>query len=125
MNPPLLRSRQREVLDVIYRLGQASAADVQEALSEELNYSAVRSALRSLEEKGLIEHGEKGLRYVYSPVVPRSRASRSALAHVIRTFYDDDPTHAMKALLDLTTARDDVDFSELERLVEQARREGR
>lgn len=126
MNGEVVRTRQRQVLDIVYRLGEVSAADVQRALKEDISYSAVRSVLRTLEEKGLVKHREKDLKYVYSPVVPKSRASRSALSHVIRTFFDDDPAHAMKALLDVSNSRGyDVDYSTLKRMIDQARKEGR
>jgi len=126
MNREVVRTRQRQVLDIVYRLGEVSAADVQRALREDISYSAVRSVLRTLEEKGLVKHREKDLKYVYSPVVPKSRASRSALSHVIRTFFDDDPAHAMKALLDVSRSRGyDVDYTALKRLIDQARKEGR
>lgn len=126
MNGEVVRTRQRQVLDIVYRLGEVSAADVQRALKEDISYSAVRSVLRTLEEKGLVKHREKDLKYVYSPVVPKSRASRSALSHVIRTFFDDDPAHAMKALLDVSHSRGyDVDYSALKRMIDRARKEGR
>ena len=126
MNGEVVRTRQRQVLDIVYRLGEVSAADVQRALREDISYSAVRSVLRTLEEKRLVKHRERDLKYVYSPVVPKSRASRSALSHVIRTFFDDDPTHAMKALLDVSHSRGyDVNYSALKRLIDQARKEGR
>jgi predicted transcriptional regulator len=113
------------VLDILYRLGEGSVADVRRELPEDLSYSAVRSVLRELEDKLLVKHREKDLKYLYSPVVARSRASRAALSHVMKTFFDDDPAHAMKALLDVTKHRKNVDYAELKRLVERARREGR
>lgn len=125
MSREAVRTRQRQVLDIIYRLGEASGGDVQRELTEDLSYSAVRSVLRSLEEKDLIKHRERDLKYFYSPVVPRSRASRAALSHVLKTFFDDDPAHAMKALLDVTKNRRGVDYGELKRLIERARKEGR
>lgn len=125
MTREAVRTRQRQVLDIVYRLGEASAGDVQRQLTEDLSYSAVRSVLRSLEEKELVKHRERDMKYVYSPVVPRSRASRAALSHVLKTFFDDDPVHAMKALLDVTKNRRDVDYAELRRLIERARKEGR
>jgi len=122
----VLRTRQREVLDIVYRLGQASAADVQRRLSDDVSYSAVRSVLRALEEKGLIRHRARDLRYVYSPSVPRSRASRSELQRVLRTYFDDDPEALLEALLDLTSSpRYDVDYTSLKRRVERARRDTR
>lgn len=114
------------MLDVIYRLGEASAADIQREVPEIPSYSAVRSILRALEQKRLVEHREKGMRYVYSPTVPKRRASRSALAHMLDTFFDGSPEHAMKALLDVS--RDggyEVDYEALERMIEDAREEGR
>jgi predicted transcriptional regulator len=125
MTREAVRTRQRQVLDIIYRLGEASVADVRRELTEDLSYSAVRSVLRTLENKDLVKHREKDLRYLYSPVVARSRASRAALSHVLKTFFDDDPAHAMKALLDVTKNRRNVDYAELKRLIERARREGR
>lgn len=126
MKREAVRTRQRQVLDIIYRLGEASAADVQRALNEDLSYSAVRSVLRSLEDKGLVKHRAKDLKYVYSPVVSKSRASRSALSQVIGTFFDNDPARAMKALLDVSQARGfEVDYAELKRMIEQAKKDGR
>lgn len=125
MTREAIRTRQRQVLDIIYRLGEASVADVRRELTEELSYSAVRSVLRSLEEKELVKHRERALKYVYSPVVARSRASRAALSHVLKTFFDDDPAHVMKALLDVTKNRKDIDYAELKRMIERARKEGR
>jgi len=125
MTREAVRTRQRQVLDIIYRLGEASVADVRRELTEDLSYSAVRSVLRTLENKDLVKHREKDLRYLYSPVVARSRASRAALSHVLKTFFDDDPAHAMKALLDVTKNRRNVDYAELKRLIERARKEGR
>ncbi len=121
-----LGARTRQVLDVIYRLGEASAAEIQREVPDLPSYSAVRSVLRELEKKALIEHREKGMRYVYTPVVPKPRASRSALAHLLETFYEGSPEHAMKALLDLS--RDggyNLDYEELERLIAEARQQGR
>lgn len=119
-----LRTRQREVLDIVYRLGEASAADVQRKLKDDVSYSAVRSVLRALEEKGLIRHRARDMRYAYLPVVPRGRASRVELQRVLRTFFDDDPEALLKALLDLTSnTRYDVDYPALKRLVERARRD--
>lgn len=121
-----LGGRSRQVLDVVYRRGEVSAADIQEEIPDFPSYSAVRSILRALEDKGLIEHREEGLRYVYSPTVPRGEASRTALARVLDTFFGGSPEHALKAMLELS--RDggyDVDYDDLERLIEQAREDGR
>lgn len=121
-----LSARSRQVLDVVYRLGEASAADIHEELPEIPSYSAVRSILRSLEGRGLIEHSEKGLRYVYRPTVPKRKASKSAIAEVLETFFDGSPERALQALLEVS--RDggyDVDLEALDRLIEDARKAGR
>lgn len=121
-----LGGRTREVLDVIYRRGEMSAADIHEEIPDLPSYSAVRSILRALEEKGLVRHREEGLRYVYFPVVPRGEASRTALARVLDTFFGGSPEHALKALLELS--RDggyELDYDDLERLIGEAREEGR
>ncbi|MGE0354196.1 MAG: BlaI/MecI/CopY family transcriptional regulator [Gemmatimonadales bacterium] len=121
-----LSERTRQVLDVIYRLGEVSAADIQREIPDVPSYSAVRSILRALEKKGLVRHREKGMRYVYSPTVSKKKASRSALANLIDTFFDGSPEPALQSLLELS--RDggyEIDFDRFERLIEDARREGR
>lgn len=118
-----VRTRQREVLDVVYRLGEASVADVQRKLKDDVSYSAVRSVLRALEDKALIRHRARDLKYVYSPAVPKGRASRNELQRVLRTYFDDDPEALLAALLDLTSSpRYDVDYAALKRRIDQARR---
>lgn len=117
-----LGGRSRQVLDVIYRLGEVSAGEILEEVPELPSYSAVRSLLRALEEKGLITHREKGLKYVYSATVPRAAASHSALERVLDTFFAGSPEGALRALLDLSRDRDrDLDFDELGRMIDEAR----
>lgn len=121
-----LSARARQVLDVVYRLGEVSAADIQREVPDVPSYSAVRSILRSLEAKGLVRHKEKGLRYVYLPTTPKKKASRSAMVQLIDTFFEGSPEHAMQALLDVSRQKKyDLDYDELERLIGAARREGR
>jgi len=122
---PLSR-REREVMDVLFRRGQATVAEVLEDLDDPPTYSAVRSILRVLEEKGHITHREDGPRYVYAPAVTRDRARRAALDHVVDTFFDGSAESALAALL----RRSDLDMSEaqikrLSREIRQAREEGR
>ena len=122
---PLSR-RERQIMDVIYRLGRATAAEVREHLPDAPGYSAVRALLRVLEEKGHLRHEEEGPRYVFLPTVSRERARRSALRRVLKTFCDDSPEQAVAALLDVSAAR--LTGAELDRLallIDQARREGR
>ena len=123
--PPLSR-REREIMDVIYRLGSASVADVLPRLTDAPGYSAVRAMLRVLEEKGHIRHEEKDLRYVFFPTVPRDQARRSAAAHLLETFFNGSMEQAVATLLDVT-ARDLTpgDLDRLSKLIESARKEGR
>ena len=119
-----LSRRAREVMDVIYRLGEASAADILKALPDIPSYSAVRSILRSLQQRGLVKRREEGLRYVYSASEPRTKASLSALQHVLETFFASSPEQTMKALLDLSKKESyEVDFDKFEQLIQDAKRE--
>jgi predicted transcriptional regulator len=122
---PLSR-REREVMDVLYRRSEATVAEVLEALDDPPTYSAVRSILRVLEEKGHITHREDGPRYVYAPAVARERARRAALDHVVETFFEGSAESALAALL----RRSDLDLTEtqvvrLAREIRHAREEGR
>lgn len=120
-----LSRRERQIMDVIYRRGRATAAEVLEDLPDPPSYSAVRALLRLLEEKGHVEHEQDGPRYVYAPTVARDRARRSALKHVVRTFFDGSASEAMAALLDGETRLDDAELDRLSAMIEQARKEGR
>ena len=126
MSPPRLSRREREVLDALHRLGTASAADVRAALADPPSDSAVRTHLRILEEKGHVTHDQEGPRYVYRPTVAREAAGRSALRHLMRTFFEGSPDRAVAALLD-ETASDltDDDLDRLASLVDRARQQGR
>ena len=126
MPPPSLSRRERQVLDVLHRLGRASAADVRAALADPPSDSAVRTHLRILEEKGHVRHEQEGPRYVYLPTVAREAAGRSALRHLVQTFFDDAPGRAAAALLDDAAADlSEADLDRLDALVRQARRAGR
>jgi len=94
-----LTRRERQIMDVLYRRGRATAGEVMEELSGDPNYSTVRTQLRVLEEKGHVTHVEEGLRYVYSPAVSRSSARKSALRHLVDTFFDGSAENAVAALL--------------------------
>jgi predicted transcriptional regulator len=94
-----LTRRERQIMDILYRRGRATAGDVMEELSGTPNYSTVRTQLRVLEEKGHVTHEEEGLRYVYSPSLPRSSARKSALRHLVETFFDGSAENAVAALL--------------------------
>jgi predicted transcriptional regulator len=121
-----LSRRERQIMDVVYAEGRATAAGVREKMPDAPSYSAVRALLRILEDKGHLKHENEGNRYVYLPTVPRGTASRSALKNLIHTFFDDSPESAMAALLDL--GKDDISGEDLDRLagiIEKAREEGR
>ena len=113
-------------MDVIYRLGRASAAQVVAGLPDPPSYSAVRALLRILEEKGHLTHVEEGGKYVYAPTRPRDSAGRSALRRVLETFFDNSAEKAVAALLDPSDPKITPDeLDRLARLIEQARKDGR
>ena len=110
-------------MDVIYARGRATAAEVREGMPNSPSYSAVRALLRILEEKGHLIHEQDGARYVYRPAVPASRAKRSALRHIVDTFFSGSPEKAVAALINdsrLTTE----ELDRLSQLVDEARRKG-
>ena len=120
-----LSRRERQIMDFLYRHGRATAAEVQANIPDPPGYSAVRAMLRVLEEKGHARHEQDGPRYVYVPRVARDRAKRSALRHVVRTFFDGSAEQAMAALLDDRSAKlSDDDLDRLARLIDKARHEG-
>ncbi|MGE5645201.1 MAG: BlaI/MecI/CopY family transcriptional regulator [Acidobacteriota bacterium] len=119
-----LSRRERQIMDILYRRGRASASDIHQAMPDAPSYSAVRATLRILEEKGHVRHEDDGLRYLYLPTLAREKATRSALRHLLDTFFDGSPEKAVVALLDSSElSRKDLD--RLAALVEKARKEGR
>ena len=121
-----LSRRERQIMDVIYRLGRATAAEVTANLPDPPTSTAVRTMLRILEEKGQLKHEQDGVRYVYSPKVPREQARKSVLSHVVRTFFNGSPEQAMATLLDLSPRElSDADLERMAKLIEQARRRDR
>ncbi|WP_412070252.1 BlaI/MecI/CopY family transcriptional regulator [Rubrivirga sp. IMCC43871] len=126
MSVPALSRRERQVLDVLHRLGRASAADVREALADPPSDSAVRTHLRILEEKGHVRHEQDGPRYVYLPMQTRDAAGRSALRHLMTTFFDGAPERAVAALLDEASEDlSEADLDRLDTLIRSARSQGR
>jgi BlaI family transcriptional regulator, penicillinase repressor len=120
-----LSRRERQILDILYERGQASAAEVQAALPEPPSYSAVRALLRILEEKGHVRHQQDGPRYVYLPTLARDNAKRSALHHVLKTFFDGSAEQAISALLDESSSRlSPAELDRLARLIDSARKSG-
>lgn len=120
-----LSRRERQIMDILYRRGRATAAEVMRDLSGDPNYSTVRTQLRVLEEKGHIRHEEDGLRYIYLPAVPRRAARRSALKHLIETFFDGSAEQVVAAVLGGEAARlSDQDLARIADLIDKARKEG-
>src|SRR6188508_1076796 len=119
-----LTKREREIMDVLYRLGRATAAEVLAALAGAPHYSTVRTQLRVLEEKGHVRHESDGLRYVYLPTVARHTARRAALRHLIDTFFDGSAAGAVTALLGRDGGRlSDDELERIETMLKSARRE--
>ncbi len=116
-----LSRRERQIMDIVYRRGRATAADVLEDLPDPPTYSAVRAALRLLEEKELLRHEMDGKRYVYLPTVPRTRARATALRHLVRTFFNGSPEAVVNALIE-DTRPSAAELERLARLIEDARR---
>lgn len=126
--PPPLSKRERQIMDVVYRLGRATALEVHGGVPNAPTYTTVRGLLRILESKGHLRHERDGARYVYTPVTPRAEAGSSLLSHVVRTFFDGSPADAMAAFLGSRGGRSRISADELERLSElvaRARRKKR
>ncbi len=115
-DPITFSRRERQIMDILYRLGSATAAEVQPLLPEAPSYSAVRALLRILVDKGHLKHSYDGPRYVYAPVVSRPAAQKSALKQILRTFFDGSTSQAVAALLNMSAK--DLSESELDRLAE-------
>jgi predicted transcriptional regulator len=121
-----LSRRERQIMDILYRRGRATAADVMQELSGDPHYSTVRTQLRVLERKGHVRHEEEGLRYVYLPAVPRHAARRPALRHLVDTFFDGSTEKAVTALLGRDNTRlSDDELDRIAELIARARKEGR
>jgi predicted transcriptional regulator len=120
-----LSRRERQMMDILYQRGRATASEIHELLPDPPSYSAVRAKLRVLEEKGHIRHEAQATRYIYSPVVARDRAKESALRHLLATFFDNSAEQAMTALLALKPgklSREKLDG--LSKMIERAKEEG-
>jgi BlaI family penicillinase repressor len=126
MLPTSLSRRERQIMDILHRRGRATVADVMAELTGEPAYSTVRAQLRVLEEKGHVRHEEHQLRYVYFPAASRQTARRSALNHLLDTFFEGSPEKVVEALLGRErSGLSDEELERIARLIERARREGR
>lgn len=120
-----LTRRERQIMDIVYRRGQASVADVMDELPQAPGYSAVRAMLRKLEDKGHLRHDEQGARYVYEATVPRDAVREGALDRMVRTFFDGSPSKTVAALLDLKSEElSEQELASLADMIERARRKG-
>jgi predicted transcriptional regulator len=120
-----LTRRERQIMDVLYRRTRATAADVMAELPGEPNYSTVRTQLRVLEDKGHVRHEEEGGRYVYAPAVPRHAARKSALKHLVETFFDGSAEQVVAAVLGGEASRlSDEELDRVSALIDKARKDG-
>ena len=123
---PHFSRRERQIMDVLYRKGRATAAEVLESIPEPPSYSAVRALLRILEQKGHIKHEESEGKYVFMPTMHREKAKRSAIRHLVQTFFDGSPEEAVAALLDASSSRiSDSELDRLQELIDKARKGGK
>ncbi|MEX0962701.1 MAG: BlaI/MecI/CopY family transcriptional regulator [Pseudohongiellaceae bacterium] len=121
-----LSRRERQMMDIIYRLGEASAKQVMENIEDPPSYSSVRTLLRKLVEKGHISHRESGLKYVYYPLVERKAASKSALTNLVKTFFSGSPLQAVNSLLDMSSHEiTDEELEHLESLIREKKKENK
>jgi predicted transcriptional regulator len=120
-----LSRRERQIMTILHRRGRATAAEVQDELPDPPGYSAVRSALGLLMERGVVQHEREGTRFVYFPAAPQERVRRSAVRHLLRTFFGGSRKQAISALLEDADARlSEDEYRELSRLLEEARHRG-
>jgi len=113
-------------MDVLYRKGRAAAAEVLESIPDPPSYSSVRALLRILEEQGHITHEEISAKYVIMPTVPREKAKRSAIRHLVQTFFDGSPQEAVAALLDASSSKlSESELDRLQELIDKARKGGK
>src|SRR6516165_6337983 len=121
-----LSRRERQIMDILYQRGKSSASEVRQALPDPPSYSAVRAMLRILEEKGHVKHQAEGLKYVYLPTVTADKAKRSAVKHLVETFFQNSPEQVVAALLDVSSTRlTREDLDRMAEMIEQARKEGK
>jgi predicted transcriptional regulator len=120
-----LAPRERQIVDVLYKRGSATVAEVREALPDELSASAIRAMLTRLEAKGVVERRGEAHPYVYAPTMPQAEATRTALSQIVNVFFNGSAVGAASALLDMNGPLTDAELEELERLVAEARKADR
>jgi BlaI family penicillinase repressor len=121
-----LSRRERQIMDLLFQRGKASVGEVMDGIPDPPGYSAVRATLRTLEQKGRVTHEEDGRAYIYRPTLRRDAARKSALTHVLKTFFDNSAEQAVAALLELKGPRlSEAQLDRVSRLIENAKKEGR
>jgi predicted transcriptional regulator len=121
-----LSRRERQIMDVLYERGRATAAEILAALPDPPSYSAIRALIKVLEDKGHVKHQEDGPRYVFTPSVPRSKARRNAVKHLLQTFFDDSAGEAVASLLGLSAGKlKPQELDKIEELIARARKENK
>jgi BlaI family transcriptional regulator, penicillinase repressor len=121
----ILTRRERQIMDILFRRGRATAAEVMDDLPDEATYSTVRTQLRVLEQKGHVRHEKDGVRFVYMPTVARRAARKTALRHLLETFFDGSPEKAVAALVGGEAAKlSDEQFERIADVIAKARKEG-
>ncbi len=121
-----LSRREREIMDIVFKAGSATASDVHERMAEPPSYSAVRATLRILEQKGTLRHEHDGKRYVYQPTVTPTKARQSAIRHLVDTFFDGSAAGAVLTLLEQPGSNhSSEDLDQMARMIARARKEGR
>jgi len=120
-----LSRRERQIMEIVYRRGRATAGEIHGEIADPPSYSTVRTLLRVLEEKGHLTHESDGPRYVYTPCVSTEKAKRSAMEQLVRTFFDNSTSNAMAALLDMSSSNlSESELKRLAQLIQQARKSG-
>src|ERR1044071_1878638 len=121
-----LSKRERQIMDYLYQAGRATAAEVLDALPDPPGYSSVRATLRILENKGHVRHEEDGRAYVYLPVIRKDAARKRALAHLLKTFFDNSAEQAVAALVDIAGPKTSAaELERIARIIDEAKKEGR
>jgi BlaI family penicillinase repressor len=121
--PEKLSRRERQIMDIFFQQGEASALDVQERMEDAPSYSAVRTMLRLLEEKGQLTHRQSGRKYLYKPAASHATAQKSAMRKLLNIFYENSTELAMASLLDVQEEKlSDAEYDRLRQMIENARK---
>ncbi len=119
-----LSRRERQIMDILYRNGKGSVAEVQDEIDDKISYSTVRALLRILEEKGYLVHDEKGRKYIYKPVISKKKAVKNAIDRLLKTFFNNSVEEAITALLEFDQQNlTESDFERLYKMIEKAQKE--